>query len=100
MSFLLKPFDPGNMPSAHQQSNQQHRCFSRLFFSEIDNEGVIEPDTDEPQEMGEFENVEVGFYTCMCCLFSLKNPHLMFQPSMFLKVDFISPGHRGDDGPG
>uniref|UniRef100_H3CHN4 ST13 Hsp70 interacting protein n=1 Tax=Tetraodon nigroviridis TaxID=99883 RepID=H3CHN4_TETNG len=25
----------------------------------IDNEGVIEPDTDEPQEMGEFENVEV-----------------------------------------
>nr|XP_046271630.1 hsc70-interacting protein [Scatophagus argus]XP_046271631.1 hsc70-interacting protein [Scatophagus argus] len=26
---------------------------------EIDNEGVIEPDTDEPQEMGEFENVEV-----------------------------------------
>lgn len=27
--------------------------------SEIDKEGVIEPDTDEPQEMGEFENVEV-----------------------------------------
>ncbi|XP_018523179.1 hsc70-interacting protein [Lates calcarifer] len=26
---------------------------------EIDNEGVIEPDTDEPQEMGEFENTEV-----------------------------------------
>ncbi|XP_010745507.1 hsc70-interacting protein [Larimichthys crocea] len=26
---------------------------------EIDNEGVIEPDTDEPQEMGEFENIEV-----------------------------------------
>ncbi|XP_034045300.1 hsc70-interacting protein [Thalassophryne amazonica] len=26
---------------------------------EIDKDGVIEPDTDEPQEMGEFENVEV-----------------------------------------
>lgn len=26
---------------------------------EIDNEGVIEPDTDAPQEMGEFENIEV-----------------------------------------
>lgn len=33
-------------------------CF--LFLSsEIDNDGVIEPDTDEPQEMGEFENIEV-----------------------------------------
>ncbi|KAF0032434.1 hypothetical protein F2P81_014724 [Scophthalmus maximus] len=26
---------------------------------EIDDEGVIEPDTDEPQEMGDFENAEV-----------------------------------------
>ncbi|XP_059408660.1 hsc70-interacting protein-like isoform X2 [Carassius carassius] len=26
---------------------------------EIDNEGVIEPDTDEPQEMGDYENMEV-----------------------------------------
>lgn len=26
---------------------------------EMDNEGVIEPDTDEPQEMGEFETIEV-----------------------------------------
>ncbi|XP_073798597.1 hsc70-interacting protein isoform X1 [Danio rerio] len=26
---------------------------------EIDNEGVIEPDTDDPQEMGDFENLEV-----------------------------------------
>ncbi|XP_051244386.1 hsc70-interacting protein [Dicentrarchus labrax] len=26
---------------------------------EIDNEGVIEPDTDEPQDMGEFEDIEV-----------------------------------------
>lgn len=29
------------------------------FLSDIDNDGVIEPDTDEPQEMGEFENTEV-----------------------------------------
>ncbi|KAI1884544.1 hypothetical protein AGOR_G00227470 [Albula goreensis] len=27
---------------------------------EIDNEGVIEPDTDEPQEMGDYENLEVS----------------------------------------
>lgn len=32
-----------------------------LLFPEIDNEGVIEPDTDEPQEMGEFENIEVKY---------------------------------------
>lgn len=31
----------------------------RFTFSEIDNEGVIEPDTDDPQDMGEFENTEV-----------------------------------------
>lgn len=38
------------------------QCFICLFVclsSEIDNDGVIEGDTDEPQEMGEFENVEV-----------------------------------------
>lgn len=29
-----------------------------LILAEIDNEGVIEPDTDAPQEMGD-ENVEV-----------------------------------------
>lgn len=57
---------------------------------------MIEPDTDEPQEMGEFEDVEVGFY--VSC-FSGKS-YLMFQHNMFLKVGFISPGHGGDDGPG
>lgn len=31
---------------------------SKLLFAEIDNEGVIEPDKDEPQEMGD-ENLEV-----------------------------------------
>lgn len=30
-----------------------------LILAEIDNEGVIEPDTDAPQEMGD-ENVEVS----------------------------------------
>lgn len=30
------------------------------FSSEIDNEGVIEPDTDDPQEMGDYENLEVN----------------------------------------
>ena len=33
-----------------------------LTLSEIDNEGVIEPDTDAPQEMGD-ENVEVSLMT-------------------------------------
>lgn len=36
------------------------KCWSHLSaFSEIDKEGVIEPDTDEPQELGELENTEV-----------------------------------------
>ena len=29
------------------------------FPTEIENDGVIEPDTDAPQEMGDFENLEV-----------------------------------------
>lgn len=40
-------------------------AFSPLSSSEIDNEGVIEPDTDDPQEMGEFENVEVNRYASL-----------------------------------
>lgn len=32
--------------------------FFFFWFAEIDNEGVIEPDNDEPQAMGD-ENVEV-----------------------------------------
>lgn len=36
--------------------------FVFIFRSEIDNDGVIEPDTDEPQEMGDFEIVEVSFW--------------------------------------
>jgi len=31
-------------------------------FSEMDNEGVIEPDTDEPQEMGEL-SIEVTMFS-------------------------------------
>uniref|UniRef100_A0A673MJZ9 STI1 domain-containing protein n=1 Tax=Sinocyclocheilus rhinocerous TaxID=307959 RepID=A0A673MJZ9_9TELE len=34
------------------------RCYVNVS-SEIDNEGVIEPDTDDPQEMGDYENLEV-----------------------------------------
>lgn len=37
-----------------------------LFLPEIDNDGVIEPDTDEPQEMGDFEIVEVSFFWAFC----------------------------------
>lgn len=36
------------------------------FSSEIDDDGVIEPDTDEPQEMGEFENIEVKCQVLFC----------------------------------
>lgn len=37
-------------------------CEHELAFisPEIDNEGVIEPDTDDPQEMGDYENLEVN----------------------------------------
>lgn len=40
-----------------------------LTLAEIDNEGVIEPDTDAPQEMGD-ENVEVRLIDdlfSVCC---------------------------------
>lgn len=32
-------------------------------FSEIDREGVIEPDVDDPQDMGELEDIEVKLCT-------------------------------------
>lgn len=34
-------------------------------FSEIDKEGVIEPDNDEPQDMEDFENIEVKCLTLL-----------------------------------
>lgn len=34
--------------------------------AEIDNDGVIDPDTDSPQEMGDFENLEVLYQTVYC----------------------------------
>lgn len=40
--------------------------FFFLFRPEIDDDGVIEPDTDEPQEMGDFEIVEVSFFWAFC----------------------------------
>ncbi len=36
-----------------------------ILFSEIDNEGVVEPDTDEPQPMGDM-NVEVCITADLC----------------------------------
>lgn len=42
-----------------------------LFLSEIDDDGVIEPDTDEPQEMGEFESIEVRCRAFSCSLLKL-----------------------------
>ncbi|XP_075940988.1 hsc70-interacting protein [Anarhichas minor] len=43
------PFEPAPpVPSENDESD-----------IEMDNEGVIEPDTDEPQEMGEFDSIEV-----------------------------------------
>lgn len=46
-----------------------------VFSSEIDDDGVIEPDTDEPQEMGEFENIEVKCQAFF--FFSHSNPVLL-----------------------
>nr|ACO13215.1 Hsc70-interacting protein [Esox lucius] len=44
---------PASAPDPHVPSESEE---SEL---EIDQDGVIEPDTDEPQEMGDFENLEV-----------------------------------------
>lgn len=45
-------------------------CFVDVFaFSEIDNEGVIEPDTDEPQEMGEVQEVGQMFIVSKKCAY-------------------------------
>ncbi|XP_062335690.1 hsc70-interacting protein [Osmerus eperlanus] len=45
--------------SAHSSAEPNMSSESEESDLEIDNEGVIEPDTDEPQEMGDFENLEV-----------------------------------------
>lgn len=34
-------------------------CLALSPSTDIDNDGVIEADTDAPQEMGDFENLEV-----------------------------------------
>lgn len=41
------------------------------FPTEIDNDGVIEPDTDAPQEMGDFENLEVLYSTKPCIVLEI-----------------------------
>uniref|UniRef100_A0A3B3XKH8 Hsp70-interacting protein N-terminal domain-containing protein n=1 Tax=Poecilia mexicana TaxID=48701 RepID=A0A3B3XKH8_9TELE len=49
ISFIYKPRAALITASPHNSP----------FILEIDNEGVIEPDTDDQQEMGEFDNIEV-----------------------------------------
>ncbi|CAL8266883.1 unnamed protein product [Gadus morhua 'NCC'] len=50
----------GGCPCGPKSSAAQEEAISEDESDiEIDNEGVIEPDTDEPQEMGDFENLEV-----------------------------------------
>ncbi|XP_059924643.1 hsc70-interacting protein isoform X2 [Gadus macrocephalus] len=50
----------GGCPCGPKSSAAQEDAISEDESDiEIDNEGVIEPDTDEPQEMGDFENLEV-----------------------------------------
>lgn len=84
--------------------------FFFLFRPEIDDDGVIEPDTDEPQEMGDFEIVEVSFFLAFCLELrerddeqeseaEEKNTGLIVR---LCKPFFCccSPGHRGDDGTG
>lgn len=51
------------------------RSITSLSLWEIDNDGVIEPDTDEPQEMGEFESIEVRCRAFSCCLLKLTVLH-------------------------
>ncbi|CAF93381.1 unnamed protein product, partial [Tetraodon nigroviridis] len=57
---------------------------------EIDNEGVIEPDTDEPQEMGEFENVEAGV------VLSLQVTEEMMDQANEKKMEAINAQGEGD----
>lgn len=49
------------------KSKVNQQCFICLLLSEIDNDGVIEADTDEPQEMGAFENIEVKWWASQIC---------------------------------
>lgn len=83
----------------------------------MDMEGVIEPDTDEPQEMGEIDNIEVNFLSIFYWssiqlrkyieyLFTvpgLEKTHGALTSLGGSSVNicaFISSGHRGDDGRG
>lgn len=69
-----------------KESTSQHcvyfACFVYILLyllcvyglpTEIDNDGVIEPDTDTPQEMGDFENLEVKCCSKSCSLLCRKH---------------------------
>ncbi|CAK6975163.1 hsc70-interacting protein [Scomber scombrus] len=53
------PCGPPPTSAAEPEPEPPLRSESEESDLEIDQEGVIEPDTDEPQEMGEFDNIEV-----------------------------------------
>lgn len=52
-------------------------------FSEIDREGVIEPDIDDPQDMGELEDIEVKLCTYIKSKF---NPILVGEAEPLTKI--------------
>lgn len=56
----------GIFKNANELISRPAWVFFFLFHPEIDDDGVIEPDTDEPQEMGDFEIVEVSFFCAFC----------------------------------
>lgn len=60
-------------------SRLNYLCYVFVFgFSEIDREGVIEPDVDDPQDMGELEDIEVKLCTYIKSKF---NPYLSWKLS-------------------
>lgn len=54
------PCGPSSTSASAPQPEPPAPSESEESEIEIDKEGVIEPDTDEPQDMGEYENVEVS----------------------------------------
>ncbi|XP_058877239.1 hsc70-interacting protein-like [Acipenser ruthenus] len=54
-----KKAKPDQGPQSKFKPEPEPESESEESELEIDNEGVIAPDTDEPQEMGDFENIEV-----------------------------------------
>lgn len=61
-----------------------HNVPNLFAFSEIDQEGVIEPDTDEPEEMGGIEDIEVQMFTIALYFSSELNKLLPDEMYIFL----------------